>query len=460
MTSYAYGVIRVNKAGAIAARIVGKYNSGTGSLVPATGVSLGGAPSLAMDPAGNLYVSEYSGAGSGGTGYRVRRIESGTGRVVTLAGDGNVAAAGALASYLDASTVELRSPGFMAFDAAGTLHLTDDSSVRAIVGVGQSTAPLATLSLAAGNNQSVSIDQQVDTPLAVKLVDANAVTLKSGYTVTWKSTDVGAALDSLTSDTSAVGVASASAWSGLLPQDYHFTASYNDIHGNPVTGSPVAFTITGAAPTAGTIFSIVNPFHSAASDPLPAAGTRVHLANTTHGVAVASDGTVYFSTDCAVKKISPAGIVSQVAGKQNAGVDGCGSNLGDGGPATQAQLYNAKGLALDEANHQLYVADSNNNVVRAINLTDGTISTIAGGGSSVLAAPYGDGGAPTSAYLPTPTHLSISGDTLYVTDSGHGSIRSISGLSLGGTQNQHLHSAFDHAVRLAGCSHLRVRRRR
>ena len=318
MTSYAFGVIRVNKAGAIAARIVGKYNSGTGSLVPATGVSLGGAPSLAMDPAGNLYVSEYSGAGSGGTGYRVRRIESGTGRVVTLAGDGNVAAAGALASYLDASAVELRSPGFMAFDAAGTLHFADDSSVRAIVGVGQSTAPLATLSLAAGNNQSVSIDQQVDTPLAVKLVDANAVTLKSGYTVTWKSTDVGAALDSVTSDTSAVGVASASAWSGLLPQDYHFTASYNDIHGNPVTGSPVAFTITGSAPAAGTIFSIVNPFHSAASDPLPAAGTRVHLPNTTHGVAVASDGTVYFSTDCAVKKISPAGIVSQVAGKQMA----------------------------------------------------------------------------------------------------------------------------------------------
>ena len=72
--------------------------------------------------------------------------------------------------------------------------------------------------------------------------------------------------------------------------------------------------------------------------------------------------------------------------------------------------------------------------VRAINLTDGTISTIAGGGPSVLAAPYGDGGAPTSAYLLTPTHVSISGDTLYVTDSGHGSIRSVSGLSLGGTQ--------------------------
>ena len=109
-------------------------------------------------------------------------------------------ATGALASYLDASAVGLRSPGFMAFDAAGTLHFADDSSVRAIVGVGQSTAPLATLSLALGNSQSVSIDQQVDTPLAVKLVDSNAVTLKSGYTVTWKSTDVGAALDSATSE--------------------------------------------------------------------------------------------------------------------------------------------------------------------------------------------------------------------------------------------------------------------
>jgi hypothetical protein len=221
---------------------------------------------------------------------------------------------------------------------------------------------------------------------------------------------------------------------GLLPQDtpldYHFTAKFSDIHGVDATGSPAQFTVTANPPAAGTIFTFVNTYHAYGSppDPLPGPATISHLNYPPRGIATATDGTVYFATDCAIKKVSKEGVMSQVAG-----TDQCGSSLAEGGPAVSAQVYNVRGLALDQTNGILYYADYSNNLVRYVNLNDKTVHTFAGGGASSMPAPYGDGGDPRAAYLPSPSEISISGDNLYVTDAGHGSIRVVSGLSLGGT---------------------------
>jgi uncharacterized protein (TIGR03437 family) len=100
-------------------------------------------------------------------------------------------------------------------------------------------------------------------------------------------------------------------------------------------------------------------------------------------VAVDKNGNYYIADpgNNRILQISPAGILTTVAG------NGIGGFSGDGGPAVNASLNVPYGLALDSAGN-IYVADTNNLRIRKIT-TDGIISTIAGSGGS---GSTGDGG--------------------------------------------------------------------
>lgn len=116
-----------------------------------------------------------------------------------------------------------------------------------------------------------------------------------------------------------------------------------------------------------------------------------------HGMAVAADGTVYIAdTDnYRVRRISPAGIITTVAGT------GTWGDTGDGGQATAAQLSGLLSLALSPAGDTLYIADIDNNRVRQIDLGTGVITNFAGTG--FLGFGYaGDGGPAGSAWLQMP----------------------------------------------------------
>jgi DNA-binding beta-propeller fold protein YncE len=52
--------------------------------------------------------------------------------------------------------------------------------------------------------------------------------------------------------------------------------------------------------------------------------------------------------------------------------------LGDGGTPTHANLYTPKGVAFDSVNNLVYIADTTNHIIRVINRTSNTISTVAG----------------------------------------------------------------------------------
>jgi sugar lactone lactonase YvrE len=102
--------------------------------------------------------------------------------------------------------------------------------------------------------------------------------------------------------------------------------------------------------------------------------------------AVARDGTIYVldQRNQRVRRISPSGTVATVVGT---GAKGFG---GDGGPALQAQLSLPTGgnpqpggsVALDEASSTLYISDTENHRVRAMDLTTGLIRTVAGTGEA------------------------------------------------------------------------------
>jgi sugar lactone lactonase YvrE len=144
------------------------------------------------------------------------------------------------------------------------------------------------------------------------------------------------------------------------------------------------------------------------------AATTVAL-NRPNKVITDNFGNVYIS-DCfnhRVRKVSPSGIITTIAGN---GTSGFG---GDGGDATAAQLNQPSGLAIDNAGN-IYIADAYNNRIRKV-AVNGLISTVAGTGISGYS---GDGGAATSAQFNVPNDVAISStNTLYISDWNNNVIR-------------------------------------
>ncbi|NYF79573.1 choice-of-anchor D domain-containing protein [Granulicella arctica] len=119
-----------------------------------------------------------------------------------------------------------------------------------------------------------------------------------------------------------------------------------------------------------------------------------------------------------VRKIAAStGIIMTVAGNGSAGFSG------DGGPATSAELATPAAVALDAAGN-LYIADHNNNRVRKVDATTGTITTVAGNGTAGYS---GDGGAATNAKLNFPVGIALdSAGDIFITDNVDNTVREIS----------------------------------
>ena len=127
------------------------------------------------------------------------------------------------------------------------------------------------------------------------------------------------------------------------------------------------------------------------------------------GVAIDGLGNVYV-TDAGgnrVRKISPDGTIQTLAGSGLAGYSG------DGGPAISARLNHPYGIALDLAGN-LYIADLGNARVRMID-TDGTISTVAGGGTSAVAGSTNVAASAAQLSAPRNVAIDIPGN-LYISD--------------------------------------------
>jgi hypothetical protein len=363
----------------------------------------------------------------------IRRIDAVTGKIYTIAGNGT--ASPTPASVLDyvaaTSGAELNGPNGVSFDTAGNLHFADEGnySVRTIVGAGSSVAGSAKLATQGGTGNTVSVDAPFPI-LQVKLTDGASTPIPN-VPVHWKRVDpgsgfVGQSATNFTSEVSLTGSAGVvngvSGASGRVgwaaPGPYHFAASFTDIHGVPVTGSPQTISVATQAPAAGTIFPVVNYAHASGHLGLPAPATFSEL-DTAQGLAVATDGTMYISDNYAVYKVTPQGELSVLAGTPG----GYGYS-GDGGPANGAKFNDVRDLALDQANGILYVADYYNYAVRQIDLNAGTINAFAGPGVSSETAPFGDGGAATSAYFGYPTSISVdTAGLVYIVDTGHERIR-------------------------------------
>lgn len=120
-----------------------------------------------------------------------------------------------------------------------------------------------------------------------------------------------------------------------------------------------------------------------------------------------------------------AGAMITVAGDGSAGPPQNAVN------ATTVSLNLPGGVAIDGAGN-LYIADTNNNVIREVNLTTDAITTVAGnvGGNPGYS---GDGGNAIGAELNGPEGITVDpAGNLYIADTGNNRIRKVSGVILSG----------------------------
>ena len=141
-----------------------------------------------------------------------------------------------------------------------------------------------------------------------------------------------------------------------------------------------------------------------------------------YAVSVVQDslGNTYISDawSSQVFKVDTSGVLTIYAG------NGVFGYSGDGGPATSAALNNPDGLAFD-ASGNLYIADTDNSVIREVLASDGTIQTVAG---NATAGYSGDGGAATAAELNDPFGVFVDGSgNLFIADTSNCLIRKVSG---------------------------------
>jgi len=138
-------------------------------------------------------------------------------------------------------------------------------------------------------------------------------------------------------------------------------------------------------------------------------------------VYVDDEGNMYIAEYERVRKVDPSGIITTVAGGGSFGT------LGDGGPATGTYFQRIEALAMD-ADGNLYIADSYHHLIRKVDKS-GTIISVAG--INYQANPdsgyySGDGGAATNARFDIPTDILIDpAGNLFIADMYNGRVRKV-----------------------------------
>jgi sugar lactone lactonase YvrE len=155
--------------------------------------------------------------------------------------------------------------------------------------------------------------------------------------------------------------------------------------------------------------------HGFSGDGGPATAAEL---NFPYGVAVDALGNLFIADteNSRIREVTPEGVISTVAGG--------GYYLGDGGPATAAELNSPMGIAVD-ALGDLFIGDTFNNRIREVT-PQGTISTVAGNGTYGSGGFSGDGGPATAAQLSGPSGVAVDAlGNLFIADSTNNRIRQV-----------------------------------
>jgi sugar lactone lactonase YvrE len=340
-----------NTGGAVPATVYGQVSTLAGSGTAAYAEGTGSAASfynplgVATDAAGNVYVADTR-------NNRIRKI-SPAGVVSTLAGSGSPAYAdgtGTAASFND--------PQDVATDAAGNLYVADvgNNRIRKIspAGVVTTLAGNGTAAYADGTGTAASFND----PTGVATDAAgNVYVADVGNNRIRKISPAGLVTTFAGSSNGGYADGTGTAASFLVP-----TGVATDAGGNVYVADRNNQRIRKISP-AGVVTTFAGSSNGGYAD---GTGTAASFYGPT-GVATDASGNVYVAdrNNLRIRKISPAGVVTTLAGSSTAAyADGTG---------TAASFYYPYGVATDAVGN-VYVADQGNNLIRKISITGYTIS--------------------------------------------------------------------------------------
>ncbi len=151
-------------------------------------------------------------------------------------------------------------------------------------------------------------------------------------------------------------------------------------------------------------------------DAAPLAGTHLRgprsldTDNDGNAYLVLREGNAVFKLDLRAQTLQ------RIAGTGESGY------TGDGGAAIDCTFNGPKGIAYSAEDHSLYIVDTENHVIRRMDLASGIISTVLGTGA------VGDGpdGDPLGCALARPHGVCVRAGVLYVTDSENHRLRAVS----------------------------------
>ncbi|WP_205521234.1 putative Ig domain-containing protein, partial [Psychroflexus aurantiacus] len=341
---------------------------------------------VAVDASGNVYVADYG-------NHRIRKITP-AGVVSTLAGSTQGFADGTGGSAL------FNLPVRVAVDASGNVYVADYGNHRI-----RKITPAGVVSTLAGSTQGFADgtggSAQFNLPVRVA-VDASGNVYVADYGNHRIRTITPAGVVSTLAG-STQGFADGTGGSALFNLPVRVAV---DASGNVYVADYGNHRIRKITP-AGVVSTLAGSTHGFADG----TGSSAQF-NNPHGVAVDASGNVYVAdySNQRIRKITPAGVVSTLAGSGISGfADGTGSS---------AQFNDPFGVAVD-ASGNVYVADFNNHRIRKITPT-GVVSTLAG---STQGFADGEG---SSAQFRSPTGVAVDASgNVYVSDRGNHRIRKI-----------------------------------
>ena len=394
---------KVSPAGVISTVAGNGAYSYSGDGGPATSASLHGPHGVAVDAASNLYIADRD-------NERVRRVSAG-GTITTVAGNGAYEFSG---DGGPATSASLQGPRGVAGDAAGNLYIADTGNYRI-----RKVSPSGIITTVAGNGAGgfsgdggPATSGSLSYPHHLAVDAVGNLYIADIYNNRIRKVSPSGIITTVAGGGPSLGDGGPATSASLnQPGGVAVDAAAN--LNNAETGnsrnrkvSPSGIITTAAGDGDG-----VNRY---SGDGGPATSASLYMP---YGVAVDAAGNLYVADTAnhRIRKVSPAGIITTVAGNGQAGYSG------DGGPATVASLNNPVGVAVDAAGN-LCIADSGNQRIRRVSPA-GIITTVAGNGVEFYA---GDGGPATSASLRDPWAVAVdAAGNLYIADTDNERIRKV-----------------------------------
>jgi sugar lactone lactonase YvrE len=349
---------------------------------------------VAVDGSGNLYVADtYN--------HTIRKITP-AGVVTTLAGTARSSGS----ADGTGSAAQFNQPAGVAVDGSGNVYVadTDNNTIRKITPAGVVTTLAGTATFYGGSADGTGSAARFYWPFGVAVDGSGNVYVADGANDTIRKITSAGVVTTLAGTAGSPGSTDGT---GSAARFYNPYGVAVDGSGNVYVADVLNHTIRKITP-AGVATTLAGTAGSSGSADGTGSAARFYYP---YGVAVDGSGNVYVADtyNHTIRKITPAGVVTTLAGTPGRGssVDGTGS---------AALFYQPAGVAVDGSGN-VYVADTWNNRIRKITPA-GVVTTLAGSSPGIA------DGTGSAARFNQPAGVAVDGSgNVYVADSNNSTIR-------------------------------------